>query len=604
MEKTRGGKEMKRGLIILIGMILIINSVYFVISSEPGWPAFNVCCEKTKSGAWCQNTLKGSCDSSIDVTTKSPLRETPTSCDATSFCKLGCCIDSEEGLCMENTPQKVCQISTGTWLEDATCNVAQCQLGCCILGDQASFVTLTRCKKLSSLYGLNTNFKKDVTTESNCVDLAFAQEKGACVYEVENQKTCRFTTRGVCLNSAKSDKSNSNNMTSKPEFFRDYLCSADELGTNCGPTTDTTCVSGRDEVYFKDSCGNPANIYDANRIYSKDPGYWKKIVLKTDSCSSKTKNGNINSKSCGNCKYLDGSICGEGAATYGNNICKDLNCYNTENGKNYKNGESWCIYTSETGNGQDTVGSRQFRHVCVNGEETIEPCADFRNEVCYEQPVKSDAGEFREAACRVNRWNDCIDQNTEKKCTNTDKRDCYWYPGLKYDGATGKSSKNGTATTLADTGQKGIVNGVGICLPNYPPGLKFWDEGDASSICGLGNSVQVVNYTTNIFGAKKCKDNCEVLETSWLYKMNSVCTSLGDCGAKSNFIGVYTDDGVEWKDNEGIKTMQGIMKDVETSATSSKTTSTDTTGTTSSSSTSGVDWNNQNSQTTTSTGTK
>jgi hypothetical protein len=24
------------------------------------------------------------------------------------------------------------------------------------------------------------------------------------------------------------------------------------------------CIDGKDEVYFKDSCGNPANIYDAN----------------------------------------------------------------------------------------------------------------------------------------------------------------------------------------------------------------------------------------------------------------------------------------------------------------------------------------------------
>ena len=565
---------MKKQFLILIGLLLIIGSIYPVISAEQSWPAFNVCCEKTKAGAWCQNTLKGSCDASIDLTTKSPLRETPTSCDATSFCKLGCCIDSEEGLCMENTPLKVCQISTGTWIDDSKCNVAQCQLGCCILGDQASFITLTRCKRLSLLYGLNTNFRRDITTESSCIDLAFAQDKGACVYEIENMKTCRFTTRGDCLDSAKAGKSD--NMTSEPEFFKDYLCSADELGTNCGPTTETMCIDGKDEVYFKDSCGNPANIYDANKIYSKDPIYWKKIVLKSNSCSGKSKDGSKNSKNCGNCDYLQGSICGTGTATYGNNICRDINCYKTENGKDYKNGESWCIYMSEVGEGKDSVGSRHFRHVCINGEETIEPCADFRNEVCYEQEVKIDAGQFVEAACRVNRWSDCIDQNTEKKCLNQDKRDCYWHPGLAYDGA-GKSS-NKTSSALIQTDNKiqetGIINGTGICLPNYPPGLKFWETGDAASVCSLGNSIQVVQYTTNLFGSKDCKENCEVLEPAWLDKMNNVCTSLGDCGAKSNFLGVYTEDGVEWKDNGVLKTIDGLMKDIETSAATSATATT------------------------------
>ncbi|MEK6859308.1 MAG: hypothetical protein AABX54_00695 [Nanoarchaeota archaeon] len=548
---------MKKQLLILFIVIFILGAVNTLNAQT--WPAFNVCCEKTLSGAWCQNTLKGNCATSIDLITKAPLRETPTSCDATSFCKLGCCIDSAEGLCMENTPLKVCQISTGTWVDDAKCNVAQCRLGCCILGDQASFVTLTRCKRLSSLYGLNTNFRRDISSESSCVALAFSQDKGACVYEIENQKTCRFTTRGDCLNSEKAEKAE--NLTSKPEFFKDYLCSADELGTNCGPTTDTICLPGRDEVYFKDSCGNPANIYDAGKIYSKNPGYWKKIVLKTNSCNYKSKDGSKNSKTCGNCNYLDGSICGKGSAAYGNYVCKDVNCYNTENGKDYKNGESWCIYMSDTGNGKDDVGSRHFRHVCISGEETIEPCADFRNEVCYEQPVKIDNGNFIEAGCRVNRWADCIDQNTEKKCLNTDKRECYWYPGFSYDGA-GKKNKTATNSLLQGTNQKqgtGIVNGTGICLPNYPPGLKFWESGDAGGVCSLGNSIQIVEYSTNIFGSKTCKNNCDVLESAWANRMNEICTSLGDCGAKSNFVGVYTDDGIEWKDNGNLKTLGGAI---------------------------------------------
>lgn len=563
--------------IFTIILVLSIISIS-IITAQDAWPSTNVCCEKTINGAWCQNTLAESCDNSKDPVSGAPFRESPTSCDATSFCKLGCCIDSEEGLCMENSPQKVCQSSVGTWVDNPTCNVPQCNLGCCIIGDQASFVTLTRCKRLSNIYGLTTNFKNDIKKESDCVMLAYKQDKGACVYDSDGQKTCKFTTRAECLNSETSKQST--NITSNAEFYKDYLCSADELGTLCGPTTDTICIDGKDEVYFKDSCGNPANIYDANKIYSKDPSYWRKIVPKSDVCGFNNKEGNINSKSCGNCNYLQGSICGKGTATYGELTCKDLNCYKTENGNNYKNGESWCTYMSESGEGKDLPGSRYFRHVCIQGEETIEPCADFRNEVCYSSNVNTGYGNFVEAACRVNRWSDCIDQPTEEKCLNMDKRDCYWVNGSHYENAgknIGKTSGsvNGsftgsagtsasttavTAPTTDSTG-KGILNGGGICLPNYPPGLKFYQEGDASSVCSQGNSIQFVNYSTSFFGSKTCKGNCEVLEDSWVKKMNNVCTSLGDCGAKTNFIGKFTDDGYAYKVNGNLSTIQqGILE--------------------------------------------
>ena len=261
---------------ILLTLVLLTT-----LTLAQTWPSFNVCCEKTDSGAWCQNAPEQNCDSNF--------RTTPTSCEATSFCKLGCCVDSDEGLCMKNTPQKTCEVSVGTWLEDEQCNVPQCDLGCCLLGDQANFVTLTRCKRLSSIYGLETNFRTDVSSETACIDLAFAQDRGACVYEIEFQKTCRFTTRAECLGSLAAESKG----IADAEFYKDFLCSADELATECGPTTSTTCMEGKDEVYFMDSCGNPANIYDSNKIYSKNPAYWKKIVPKKDSCSFRTHNGNI-----------------------------------------------------------------------------------------------------------------------------------------------------------------------------------------------------------------------------------------------------------------------------------------------------------------------
>jgi hypothetical protein len=417
-----------------------------------------------------------------------------------------------------------------------------------------------------------TNFKKEVNNEPECIAMAYYQDKGACVFESDGQKTCRFSTRQECLNSNKK----LDNSTTEPEFFNGYLCSADELATNCGPTTDTICIPGKDEVYFKDSCGNPANIYDSGKIYSLDPSYWKKIVQKTETCGYKTKKGNINSKSCGNCNYLEGSICGKGKATYGENICKDLNCYKTQNGNNYKNGESWCIYQSETGDGKDSVGSRHFRHVCIQGEETIEPCADFRSEICIQDKISTSFGDFTEAACRINRWTDCIDQMDEEDCLNIDKRECYWSKGFHYDGGAKKKNTD-TAVAANDTsnpkaedelneGNRGILNDGGICLPEVPPGLKFWESGDAKPICSLGNSVQTIGYNTNIFGTKKCVKNCEPTTTAWANKINNVCTSIGDCGAKENIAGKFTDDGVVWKNNGKRRLLDGVLTQVKESS--------------------------------------
>jgi len=541
---------------VMLVLVLVLSLVSFVYAQEEApWPTVNVCCEKTEIGAWCQNSKEENC---VDG-----FRKTPTSCDGTSFCKLGCCVDSSEGLCMKNTPQKVCEISSGSWIDDKECNVEQCNLGCCVLGDQASFVTLTRCKRISRVYGLETNFKRDIVNEAECILVAHASDKGACVFESEGERTCRFTTRQECSSSGSEG-------SAAGEFWKDYLCSNDELATSCGPSRETVCLEGKDEVYFMDTCGNPANIYDANRIYEKDASYWQKIVPKSLSCGA--GDGNVDSKSCGNCEYLQGSICGKGKAEYGDLNCKDLNCYDTQNGVDYKNGESWCEFAGvDSGDGLDSVGSRYFRHICIHGEEVIEPCADFRNEVCIEESMGSEYGNFNEAACRVNRWTDCIDQFTEKDCLNEDKRDCFWVKGAHYDGSGSRKEVKDLADSEEKKENVGILSGGHICLPKNPVGLEFWASGNSKEVCSLGNSKQVVKFEANLADlakkTKKCKENCEVLDTDWVDSMNRVCISLGDCGAHVNFVGEYTDDGIIWKQNGRRKNIQtGLLEGIEEEA--------------------------------------
>jgi len=504
---------------ILIVSLLLISSLTFAAEAQTTTQA-TMCCEKTTYGAYCQNEPSEKCAKGF--------RQTPTSCEATSFCKKGCCYDSDEGVCMENTPQKVCEQNKGAWSASAQCDIAQCKLGCCVLGEQAAFVSLVRCKKLAGFYGLQADFRTNIASEIECIAVAQAQDRGACIFESDFQKTCKFTTRAECdASKIKTEEKITNTTVS---FHKDYLCSAPELGTNCGKTEKTTCVENKDEVYFVDTCGNPANIYDAGKKDNVD--YWSKIKSKEESCGFGKDNSG--SASCGNCDYFLGSICKKAGATervsLGDYICRNLDC--NVKGKIYKHGESWCEYDG-TGDLVDAVGSRHFRHVCYMGEEMIEPCEDFRAKVCIQDKITTEEGDFSQAACRANEWQNCVIQNKTSDCENTEMRDCVWLNGK--------------------------------CVPEFAPGLKFWDE-TSKDECALGNVVCVVKFEKGLFGGKECVKNCECLKTSWETEKNQICASLGDCGAKINYLNVYTEEGKEVTIKKGkgktASVIQGMMINV------------------------------------------
>ena len=486
-------KKMKKILLLSFGILFLLIGIFSVVKADVTY-----CCEKTTDGAWCQNAPLEKCDNSH--------RKVPTSCEATSYCRLGCCYDSQEGSCMENTPQKVCEDSEGVWEDEADCDIPQCNLGCCLIGNQAAFVTQIRCKRLSALYGLETNYRTDISSEIQCIATSTSKSKGACVFEKDYEKTCIFTTQEDCGKMQQS--SNSTNI----DFHKDYLCSDESLGTNCGPTEQTVCVEGEDEVYFIDSCGNLANIYDASKI--NDKIYWSKIKTKSESCNPDS--GNADSASCGNCDYYLGSTCksyqrGEDKVkpNYGTNICRDLSC--RYEGKNYQHGESWCV--NSKGVKDNLPGSRYFRLVCYNGEVTVEPCADFRQEYCLESKI----GEFKVAGCIVNKWQSCVSLTEEDDCLDEDKGDCVWLGNTK----------------------EGYLN----CTPKYSPGLDFFGienegvETNAVDICSQATAKCEVTYKKKLGKGWECSKNCNCLSDKWEEEMEETCRAMGDCNGESNYLG-------------------------------------------------------------------
>jgi hypothetical protein len=552
----------KSTIIMIIILILIIIATAFVVSTLDSVSAQEVsyCCEKTKSGAWCQNAPIEQCD------TTNNLKALPTSCESTSYCELGWCFDSQEGICMENSPERVCELEGGVWEKKKESGEIplQCTLGCCLVGDQAAFVTQVRCKKLSANLGLETNFRQDITDEVECVAQAQASDVGACVFEREFERTCKFTTKGDCNEIGGQVEGDITNITTGVTFHKDFLCSAEELGTSCGPTKDTICIDGKDEVYFKDSCGNQANIYDASRI--NDKSYWRMIVPKDESCNP--TDDNSNSKSCGNCNYFLGSLCknydsGKDKArpTEGDYICRNLDC-NFE-GQTYKHGETWCA--DAPGIENSDPGSRHFRMLCFNSDVTVEACADFRNEVCLQSEVNG----FRNAQCRVNIWRDCYAQTNQDDCENEDVRDCVWndeyelaspyaIPGqgtieeveterARISGVSDSGVPQATEFQSPITGaflgifgnddENDDSNNGGACFPKYPPGFNFYESSEGNDICALANYECVVKYDKKLIGEKKCIENCDCLSEEFEDERNKMCVSLGDCGNSVNYLG-------------------------------------------------------------------
>ncbi len=501
---------------ILVTLLLIVSVLVRISALDTGGVSY--CCERTiikddgSGGAWCVNAPEQECDPQY--------RKAPASCEATSYCKKGCCYDSQEGICMENTPMKVCEEAEGVWSDSPDCDIPQCELGCCRIGDQASFVTLTKCKRMGYFYGIDIFFDKSIKNELQCLMSINSQKKGACVYMKNFEKDCKVTTQEECMKL----KQTLENVT----FHQEFLCTAEDLGTKCVPTEKTTCVEGKDQVYFVDSCGNICNVYDATKIRDKE--YWRKIKDPSESCNY--GQSNAGSPSCGNCDYYLGSVCkkyerSDGRRpSYGDYICKDLSC--EWNGRKYKHGESWCavnqkrvpIITTEDNKffSINAVGSKFFRLICYEGEVTVEPCAEYRQEICKESSVNG----FKTAACIANKWQDCTEQDNRKDCENRDVRDCKWIGG----------------------------NNKIKCVPIVPPGLDFWNpDGDAEKICSSATATCKITCHEKFGGDMKCesepagcgKDDDLELNPEWIEKVGEICFSMGDCSSeekvKTNYIG-------------------------------------------------------------------
>jgi hypothetical protein len=550
--------------VVLLG-ILVLTAVFLFGGVISQGQITMYCAEKTTYDAWCQNVPLDEVNTAY--------RYLPTSCESTSYCSTGTCVNTLTGQCLTG-PQATCDSTQGGFFySEPKDEVAQCKTGCCLLGGEASLVEQVRCDTLGRDYNVEATFRPDIQDELTCLALASPEAKGACVFETEQGRDCRAITRGECQDSA-------------GEFHEGFLCTAPDLGTICTRTERTTCIEGRNEVYFVDSCGNIANIYDANKV--DDIAYWSYIPgVEGVEVDIGDGEGNAGSRIYGYCDYLEGSTCrrydrgiDSNSPRFGDYICRDLGCKASlplSDGQYREHGEEWCSEPIENFENAKP-GQLSYLLYCYDGEIQYELCDSFRNKLCLQDETTGAAD------CVVNKWMECIEQENTKDCENIE--DCEIVTG-----ASILRTGYGTEKLLKDSDTGDML--VAVCAPKYDPGFKFWTPEDTIlstydetplSICEFSSVVCFVPYTQEVafitkwradasgecvelckstegWSTSECYEACtpvcleDTLESknadakineTWAESWQNLCVSLGDCGISGNYLG--REGYNEWRD--------------------------------------------------------
>jgi len=463
----------KGGLSFLQVIILVVGIFAFAYLLSSAFESVSAQATEIKGLACCEKTKEGAyCQYGLEESCDKDFKTAPTQCEYVDYCKEGCCYSTKTGWCNKATPQLLC---SEKWVEDKNCNIPECSRGCCVIGRNALFTTERNCEVKSSFFGLAKDFRPEIKTELECIFLAEKDDEGACVYG----ESCIIDTKENCKNKG-------------GDFYKGKYCSDTSLNTECKAHDKAGCFEQK--VYWFDSCGNREEVKEE-------------------------------------CSIFAGTMCGLVGTDH---KCKSLSCEVTIDGKQVtkKNGESWCEYEGTIGKGRDVPGSRHIRHICFMGEERVEPCQDYRNQICVQSDTPLNNGTekgavFTEAACRINNWRVCLDYNTETDKTKMQEK-CKINPDC-------------------------FVNNVYVseyfqfpfCAPAYPPGFDLTNENggrNAEMVCAMGNQKCTAMYVKDI-GGWDCQANCNCQEAIFAEQMNNLCTSLGDCGAYTNLAGEVTDDG-------------------------------------------------------------
>lgn len=501
---------------ILSKTINFIDIIPGVMAEEPPFePPVIGCCEKTRADTTPPNTP---CVFVMQEQCLYPPGQgfyPDMICDNTFKCMSGCCIDRTEGTCSISA-RMVCESNNGYFTESPDCGISDCEMGCCSLQDRGSYTNRLRCEQV-----LKGTFQPGVD-EKDCVGEFQLQEQGCCTLPT----TCTRTIMDNCVNVLHG------------QFFRDIsplqptYCSTLSRCSMCTKEYSKNCTNFDVNVHYVDSCGNLEGI---------------------------TLDGNCQNSN---------TVCVE---SNGNVRCGG-DCI--VNGVTRKHGESWCVYdvnpTYYTNPDFKTnnmipfgvMGSRDFKISCVYGEPIVEPCADYRNQIC----VQNTSGGISTAGCIMNMWPECLTIKDNETCMAN--KHCVWDQNAerKLDGNTWEESPS--EEDKLKKRDEPFTNYS--CLPRYPPGFPFeesaaecegleetecrmnsnclWHLGNCYSALNIVDPALVCNSITyafkvshNAFGG--CVGNCDAEHLEFAKAMAKKCSALGDCGMTINIMKKTTNDG-------------------------------------------------------------
>lgn len=547
---------MKNKIKIFFAIMLLVLVFFPMINAKER----NVCCNQLEEGGWCQNAY------SLDDCVNGQGAEKPCE-EGVTLCAKGTCV--YEGKCKANVPKLICeQQYGGTHYEGLDPDELDvCTSGCCVYGPYAEIASRAECLNLGSENGFGTNWLINIKTEDDCdVYASSGDVEGACVISSQYETTCKRTNREECTEEQKTSlmgllKASVSESEVTLNFHAGKLCTAPNLNTNCAKNLKETACNPKDEskIYFKDTCGNLANVYDESKINNAE--YWTDIK-EENLCSV----GAEASSSCGNCDYDAGTVCAEynvgekdfmpnSGPKIDNIVCREIGCVDKEFkdrfGRNPYHGEKWCaeikglpiiqvnaegdleqLYDSD---GKTKIeksdlvnynlpGSRYVVKSCFNGDITTTACNDMRQEVCKEYHG-STTEEFINAQCWVNNWRECGRQNTSTDC-NDNYLDCYWISASIDEDSDSGMGYRFDQKVIKD--EEDRIEQQGSCVPLYAPGFEFWEDNDANSICSSAGVMEAAVFETNWFAGlwnprsefkdenltkagERCIENCYLL---------------------------------------------------------------------------------------------
>jgi hypothetical protein len=460
-------------------IIILIVSIFYIslFNAKDVNAQETYCLEKTNDGRWCVE--------SESLSNLAPsYRYNPNTCDQTSFCKTGCCIDDETGVCAYRSLEKKCDEDEGRFTaEDSLCfqdNV--CTKGCCVIGTSFTLKTEKECVLEANNRGYESKWYGG-ESEQQCSEKSRASEKGCCVTgDGLRREDYKYITRENCNGPDK-------------EFSYNKYCSQVNPSI-CRSQNQKKCGDGNDEnivnAYWYDNCGQPEGV-------ALDCDYPERTIC------GYNENNEIS------CIPVDCS----------KNIIPDFKTLDDGaslvpwNKKDKLNGESWCVYEGKTGDANDLVGSRHYVASCINGKFRLEECEEKRKEICIQNSLTQPTT----ASCRLNLAPYCMGCDNEENENVKDKKtcceklgdDCFWFE------------------------QSDV--GLGICAPNVPVGTLGEEDLDGFKIdCTWRDKRKLGDDRW------RCDKNCFCKDFGFAEDIEKLCRSLGDFGYKYNLVGEKPED--------------------------------------------------------------